>query len=212
MRRAAARTSTGERAAFLGLAYLLALALSGHAATVPQMVLTAVLLDWLHLVAMAVWIGGMAAIALLLVPAHGGAHELLGAAGSLLAGGLPGAADRRGDGHVQRPGAHLRPGCTSSATLYGRLLLIKLAPDRRRIMAFSASHVFVTRPRLRASPGSAYEPRGPAYARDSRWRRLRLEPVLGALVLLCVALMGQVAPERLGLRRHGGADRRRSGQ
>ncbi|HVA92247.1 MAG TPA: copper resistance protein CopC [Chloroflexota bacterium] len=56
-------------AGVLGLASLLALALSGHAASVPQLLVTSVLLDWLHLLTTAVWIGGMAAIAVALLPA-----------------------------------------------------------------------------------------------------------------------------------------------
>ncbi len=52
----------------LGLAYLLAITCSGHTAAVPQLVVTSTLLDWLHLLAVAVWVGGMAAIALALLP------------------------------------------------------------------------------------------------------------------------------------------------
>jgi hypothetical protein len=72
------------------------------------------------------------------------------------------------------------------------LLLIKLALIAV-IMALSASHVFVTRPRLRRQDlGSLSRVTARAYA--SLATRLRIEPVLGVLILLCVALMGQVAP------------------
>jgi hypothetical protein len=72
------------------------------------------------------------------------------------------------------------------------LLLIKLALIAA-IMALSASHVFVTRPRLRAQVLEPHS-RGTGRAYASLAARLRLEPALGGLVLLCVALMGQVAP------------------
>ncbi|MGH2390677.1 MAG: FixH family protein, partial [Chloroflexota bacterium] len=56
------------------------------------------------------------------------------------------------------------------------------------------SHVFVTRPRLRAMAGDqALDARAEALL-TSLILRLRIEPLLGALILLCVALMGQVAP------------------
>ncbi|HVC81699.1 MAG TPA: beta-propeller fold lactonase family protein, partial [Chloroflexota bacterium] len=74
---------------------------------------------------------------------------------------------------------------------YGRFLLIKLVLIGE-IMALSASHVFLTRPRLRAAAVAGEEGDADAYA--SLVLRLRVEPLIGALILLCVALMGQVAP------------------
>jgi copper transport protein len=182
---------TGRALATLGLAYLLALALSGHAASLPHLALTAVALDWLHLLAMAVWVGGMAAIALLLLPARERRPELL----DLLDRFSPAAylallaAAATGMFNAQVRIASLQ---ALAGTLYGRLLLAKLALIAA-IMALSASHVFLTRPRLRAQPLGPLG-RAPARAYASLAARLRLEPVLGALVLLCVALMGQVAP------------------
>jgi copper transport protein len=179
----------------LGLAYLAALALSGHAATVPRMTLTAVLLDWLHLIAMSVWVGGMAAIALLLVPASGSRCELLdlldrfspAAYVALIAA----AASGMFNAQVRLSGLAMLTG-----TLYGQLLLIKLAVIAV-LMAISASHVFITRPRLRRALAGGQEPHHDLAglpASGSLAARLRLEPALGALLLLCVALMGQVAP------------------
>jgi copper transport protein len=188
------RPLTSRVLLLLGLAYLGALALSGHAATVPHMTLTAVVLDWLHLVAMTVWIGGMAAIALLLVPARGGRGDLLDlldrfspaayvAVGALAATGLFNAQTR------------LSGPALLTSTLYGQLLLIKLALVAV-LMAVSATHVFWTRPRLRRALSGAAQPPGPALTRGfaSLAARLRFEPALGALLLLCVALMQQVAP------------------
>ena len=178
----------------LGLAYLAALALSGHAATVPRMTVTAVVLDWLHLLAMVVWIGGMAAIALLLLPAQGCRCELLDlldrysppAYGALLTAAATGMFSAQ----VRLSGLD-----TLTGTLYGRLLLLKLALIAV-LMAVSASHVFITRPRLRRVLMPGGEPLAPGVARAVRTlaARLRLEPALGSLVLLCVAVMGQVAP------------------
>ncbi len=190
----------GWTAAALGLAYLLALAFSGHAASVQQMVATSVLLDWLHLIAMAVWVGGMAAIALALLPAL---H-------ALAAGDRAGSALRRAFLHLLdrfSPAAYIAVAAAAvtgmfnaqvhlgsfdqlAGTLYGRFLLVKLALIGV-IVLLSASHVFVTRPRLRGLPADS-----PAAERGyaSLALRLRIEPALGALILLCVALMGQTAP------------------
>jgi uncharacterized membrane protein len=177
--------------ALLGLAYLLALALSGHAGAVQHLALTSVLLDWLHLIAMAVWVGGMAAIALVLVPLHQRGRELL----ELLDRFSPAAylalltAAATGMFNAQVRIASLE---ALTGSLYGQLLLIKLVLIVA-IMALSASHVFITRPRLRAA---AQEPLSQSMLRAyaALAVRLRIEPVLGAMILLCVALMGQVAP------------------
>jgi copper transport protein len=182
---------TGRVLAALGLAYLLALALSGHAGALPHLTLTAVGLDWLHLIAMAVWVGGMAAIALVLVPVGARGAELLdlldrfspAAYLALVAAAMTGMFNAQ----VRLAGLDALTG-----TLYGRVLLLKLALIAA-IMALSASHVFVTRPRLRAAlPGPVGHTSARAYG--SLVARLRVEPALGALILLCVAVMGQVAP------------------
>ena len=182
---------TGRVLAALGLAYLLALALSGHASALPHMALTAVALDWLHLIAMAVWVGGMAAIALTLVPVPERRTELLDLLDRFSPAAyialVAAAATGMFNAQVRLTGLDALAG-----TLYGRVLLAKLALIAA-IVALSASHVFVTRPRLRAMlPDPAGHTAVRAYA--SLAARLRVEPVLGALILLCVALMGQVAP------------------
>lgn len=188
----------------LGLAYLLALALSGHAAALPQLVLTSVLLDWLHLLANAVWIGGMGAIALVLVPAllrtgTQGPHALAQGRAAFLAlldrfspAAYIALATAAATGMFNAQ-VHLSALDQLIDTAYGRFLLIKLALIVE-IMALSASHVFLTRPQLRR----AQAPAGDAATLDAGFGsligRLRIEPLLGALILLCVALMGQAAP------------------
>jgi len=182
---------TGRALGALGLAYLLALALSGHAAAVPHMQMTSVLLDWLHLIASSIWIGGMTAIALALLPARDRGRELLdlldrfspAAYLALIAAACTGMFNAQ---------VRIDSLATLTGTLYGRVLLIKLALIGA-LMLLSASHVFGTRPRLRAlSPEAAGRTVARTYA--SLERRLRLEPVLGIFILLCVAVMGQVAP------------------
>ena len=207
-RRPAARLPLGSvtthALTLLGLTYLLALALSGHAGAVPHLTLTAVLLDWLHLIASAVWIGGMLAIALCLVPA-------------LLAGTAPwrpvpslqldflALLDRFSPAAYMALIAAAFTGMfnaqiridsltTLTGTNYGHLLLIKLALIGV-IMALSASHVFGVRPRLHAHIRRSAEPAMTTLPRGFSLllTTLRVEPALGVLILLCVALMGQVA-------------------
>ncbi|HXT35512.1 MAG TPA: CopD family protein [Chloroflexota bacterium] len=188
----------------LGLGYLLALAYSGHAAAVSQLIATSVLLDWLHLLANTVWVGGMAAIALALVPAlHGQARQDARSSSAARAEFLlvldrfsPAAflalatAAITGMFNAQ---VHLSSFGELTGTAYGRFLLIKLALIAE-IIILSASHVFVGRPRLRRlGGGQLLSPQAESIF-ASLIPRLRVEPLLGALILLCVALMGQVAP------------------
>jgi YVTN family beta-propeller protein len=189
---------------FLGLLYLLEIALSGHAAAVSQLLFTSVLLDWLHLIASAVWIGGMGAIALALIPAllrpaTTTPNELYGRRQSfltLLDRYSPAAyiavatAAVTGMFNAQ---VHLSSLSELFNSTYGRFLVIKIACIGE-LMFLSASHVFFARPKLRAMPlaltGTPQAEEG--YA--SLVARLRVEPLIGLLILLCVALMGQVAP------------------
>lgn len=190
---------TAWAATVCALAYLLALALSGHAAAVPELVVTSVVLDWLHLVATAVWIGGMAAIALLLVPpllrapsgdaaqpdARVETLDLLdryspAAFLALIAAGATGMFNAQ---------VHLGSLGQLIDTAYGRFLLIKLALIAE-VALLSASHVFISRPLLRRQQNPVAVQEG--YA--SLAVRLRVEPLVGMLILLCVALMGQVSP------------------
>jgi YVTN family beta-propeller protein len=189
----------------LGMAYLLEIALSGHAAAVSQMVFTSVLLDWMHLLASAVWIGGMGAIALALIPAF--QHATAGSASdrhgqrlaflALLDHYSPAAyiavvtAAVTGMFNAQ---VHLNAFSELYTTAYGRFLLIKLACIGE-LLLLSASHVFLTRPRLRAMPPTLAGTPQAEEGYASLIARLRVEPLIGLLILLCVALMGQVALE-----------------
>ncbi len=187
----------------LALLYLLALALSGHAAAVPRMVLTAVLLDWLHLLANSLWIGGMAAIALALLPAlraslarsNGDGNDarlaflvLLDRYSPLALIAVP-TAMVTGIFNAQ---VHLDSLDEFFNSEYGRFLIVKLVLIAI-IVTISASHVFRTRPRLKAVLAGRREGALTPGIR-SLILRLSIEPILGAGILLCVSLMGQVAP------------------
>ena len=191
-------------AALCGLGYLLAIALSGHAATVSQLLFTSIILDWLHLLANTVWIGGMSAIALSLVTAvvrysEQDARRWLGECGAfltLLNRFSPAAflalvvAAVSGMFNAQ---VHLSSLSQLFDSAYGRFLLIKLGLIAELIL-LSASHVFFTRPRLRALISRRDTGSGTLDAYQGLIVRLRIEPLVGALLLLCVSLMGQVAP------------------
>ena len=190
-------------AGVLGGLYLAGIAMSGHADAVMQMVATSVLLDWLHLLANTLWVGGMASIALALIPAFRVALR-----------------ESRGDGNDSRLAflvilsrySPVALAAVTTATItgmfnaqvhlnsldaflnsqYGRFLLVKMALIGLLVFV-SASHVLISRPRLAAilidrrtgSLSSGF---------TSLTLRLSVEPLLGAGILLCVALMGQVAP------------------
>ncbi len=161
------------------------------------------LLDWLHLLANAVWVGGMAAIALALIPAllrysaRGPRYALVGREEFLIlldryspAAFI--AVATAGFTGMFNAQVHLSSFDQLINTTYGRFLLIKLFLIAE-IMLLSASHVFVTRPRLRALAGSQALGVRADDLFSSLLSRLRIEPLIGTLILLCVALMGQVA-------------------
>jgi copper transport protein len=190
-------------AGVLALVYLLALALSGHAAAVPTLLFTAVLLDWLHLLANSLWIGGMTAIALALIPAlrarlargNGDGNDSRLAFLVLLDGYSPLAliavptAMVTGIFNAQ---IHLDSLDQFFNSEYGRFLIAKLVLIAL-IVAISASHVLGTRPRLKAVMAGKREGTVTS-GLSSLALRLAIEPILGMGILLCVALMGQVAP------------------
>ncbi len=190
-------------AGLLGSLYLVGVAMSGHADAVMQMVATSVLLDWLHLLANSLWVGGMAAIALALVPAfHAAVKESTGNGNDsrlaflvILSRYSPVAlaavptAMVTGTFNAQ---VHLDSHDAFFNSQYGRFLIAKLVLVGL-LLTISASHVLVTRPHLMAT--LADRRTGSLTAGfASLTRRLAIEPLLGAGILLCVALMGEVAP------------------
>ncbi len=203
----------------LGLALLIALTLSGHAAAVSKnVVLLAVLSDWLHLLAASLWIGGMLYIAttylpvIMRVPLQERIRSLLAVLprySPLAFAGViimtitgPFNATTRMDSFAQL-----------LATTYGRVLIVKVLLVAG-LLATSAYHVFILRPRL-AKDYKKYRAREEAPAvvvgngnvatlskqgvstiersveRQGRKliNTLRWEPLLGVVVLLCTGLL-----------------------
>lgn len=193
----AVRRMPSAVAPLVGLA-LLAIALSGHANSAEPRVL-AVTTDWLHLAAGAVWLGGIAQIASLWLPAMRRGGRSLGQ--TAIQTVLP------RFGRIALP-AFLLVSTTGLAnalielggpqalweTGYGRVLAAKIAVVGA-IALLSYGHAFRLRPRLLAA---APEARAPLERRH--WRLLGSEPLLGALVVgLAAGLVAfPVPPSQLG--------------
>jgi copper transport protein len=187
--------------------YMLLVALSGHAANISPLWLSAGV-DWLHLICTAAWVGGIAVLAFAVMPARRGLRPELRApailplldrfspvayvaVATLALSGLYNAT------------SHLHQPAMVAQTIYGHLLLLKSALVGV-LMAMSASHVRWLRPliaRAQQSLGLRSFNADPARALAtvheglaSLAGRLRVEAVVGALVLLATALMGQTLP------------------
>jgi copper transport protein len=175
-----------------------AVALSGHAnAASPQGV--AVVNDWVHLTATALWLGGIALIVAVLGPAmrRGARPERLAVARHVL--------PRFGRVALPAFTVVVVTGLVSAVielghlqalweTGYGRVLMVKVA-----LVAFIAAasylHALRLRPRLLAAnphPDNGLEHR--------HWRLLRTEPLLGVGVVTAVALLVDfpLPPRQLG--------------
>lgn len=164
-----------------------AVAASGHAASATPRV-AAIAIDWLHLLAAAAWLGGIALIVVTWGPAlrrGGGEGRLavvrqvlpvfgrlaLPAFGLVVATGLVSAVVQLG-----------RPAALWS-TAYGQVLLAKMALVAL-IATLSYVHAFRLRPRLlgaKAHPSPGGERR--------HWRLLGAQPLVGAGVVLAVAAL-----------------------
>jgi copper transport protein len=166
---------------------LLTVALSGHANSADPRVL-AVLTDWVHLVAAAVWIGGIAQLAAAWLPGISrvgsalrlavirdvlspfGRVALVAFAVVVLSGSLNALIEL---GHPQE--------LWQSA--YGRVLAVKIALVAA-IAAASYAHALRLRPRLVAA-----NPHPPGRLEGRHWRLLGGEPWLGLAVLLAAAAL-----------------------
>lgn len=191
------RRRPGLAAALAALA-LGAVAASGHASSADPR-LPSVLMDWVHLVAGAVWLGGIALIV-------------------LVWGGTLRAGDRRARlaiarhvlpafGDVALP-AFVLVALTGLAALlvqlgspsdlwrtgYGAVLAVKIALVSL-IAGASWWHARRLRPRLLAADGA-----GRARTERRHWRLLRAEPILGLAVVAAVALLATfpLPPRQLG--------------
>jgi len=190
-----ARPRTSAALAVLGLG---AVAASGHASSASPR-LPSVLNDWLHLVSAGVWLGGIALLVAVWVPALRGAEqparlaiarEVLPVFGRVA---LPAFALVTTTGLVSllTQLGHLQ---ALWQTDYGRVLAVKIALVGG-IAALSAGHALRLRPRLLAA-----DPHPPRRLERRHWRLLRAEPMVGLGVVAAVALLVSfpLPPRQLG--------------
>jgi len=185
-------------AAVAALVALAAVALSGHAnAASPRGV--AVAADWVHLVATAVWLGGIAVIVIVWWPAlrQGAQAERLAIARRVL--------PRFGQVALPAFAVLVVTGLVSAIvelghlpalweTDYGRVLAIKVALVAL-IAAASGMHALRLRPRLLRT-----NPHPDERLERRHWRLLRAEPLLGVGVVVAVAVLVAfpLPPRQLG--------------
>lgn len=146
-------STLGRMEALLGGGLLVAFALSGHAAAVPQAELGfALTVDILHLLGSAAWIGGLFYISIVLIPSL--RRLSLSQRARVLALGLPefsalaavAALALAATGSLSAT-VHISSPLQMLTTAYGRILAIKI--ELFLVMAvMSAYHAFVLRPRL----------------------------------------------------------------
>ncbi len=138
----------------LGLALFIAIAMSSHAAAVSSgNVVVAVIVDWLHLVAAAFWVGGMLYIATSYLPIL--KSRLLAERARSLVSLLPyyspwaivGVAIMAVTGPISAT-VHLTSWDQLLSTAYGRALVVKILLVGGLLLT-SAVHVLLLRPRLR---------------------------------------------------------------
>jgi copper transport protein len=172
---------------------LLTLSMSSHAAATPGAAI-AVLLDWLHIVAMVAWLGGLIPLAFASAsawrtPSRGPAPAALIRRFTWLAAACVATLTLTG---VYSYILHIDRLDLLAATTYGRALLIKLGLFGA-LLLLGGLNMLVLAPRLRAP--------------DSRFAgmfkgTLRAELVAGALLLLAVGAMTSVAPSKTAWEAH----------
>jgi copper transport protein len=183
---AVARRLAKAAAGFTALAFL-SIALSGHANSADPRAL-AILTDWTHLLAAAVWIGGIAQIAFTWLPHVG--RSSLATRRALIQSVLP------RFGRLALPAFLLVVSTGFSNALielghvealwetgYGRVLAVKMALVGL-IAAASYTHALRLRPRLLAA-----NPHPPERRERRHWRLLASEPWLGAAVVGAAAVL-----------------------
>lgn len=203
----------------LGVGYLLTIGLISHGAASPLWTPFTVAMDWLHLLATAVWVGGLVGLALTLPalrsPGGGGRPLLLlpleivsrfsnialASVGVLAATGLYSAWLHVGSFDALLP------------TAYGRTLTVKLALVAG-LVALGASNFLWVRPRLAAPvPGeAAATERAGAVVLRHFGRAVRLEVLLAAATLLAVAVLTGFVPAREALAQARGPKRVQTAQ
>jgi copper transport protein len=162
----------------LSLALVSGLSLSGHQATEPNATPLSELADWLHLVAASVWVGGLAMLALFVWPLAPALRRRAFLGFARLAVGLVAVMVLAG---AYLAFQRLPEPSDLWETLYGRLLLMKLAIVALAL-AWGAVHHFVVRPRLEAGEEPDVHP------------SLVGEVIVAFSILLAAAILTNVAP------------------
>ncbi|HEY8599042.1 MAG TPA: copper resistance protein CopC [Thermomicrobiales bacterium] len=181
-----------------GVASALLTAIGGHAATTAPVPLS-IAVDWVHLLAAGLWIGGLLTLVLVLpglLRALSDVERLATLAGvvprfSTLALGCVQALALTG---FYQTWVHVDGPTTLGATLYGRTLLVKLLlliP----LAALAAVSRLVFLPRLRAAT-AAHVAGETALPTRRYWRALWGEAALGIVVLAVVGLLTALPPAR----------------
>jgi copper transport protein len=198
----------------LGAVLLIAISLSSHASAVnSSIVVFAVLMDWLHLLAAALWVGGMMYIAttylpvLTRKPVAERAKSLITLLPYFSPLALTGIVIMAATGPFSAA-IRLSSWDQFLTTAYGRVLTVKILLVIA-LMVTSAIHVLLIRPRLRkeyfkfnyAMEGVSFNQAQQVKLREGRLTRLtrrlmtilRWEPLLGVGVITCVGLMNVFA-------------------
>ncbi len=198
----------------LGSLLFIAITMSSHASAVSSnIVVYAVLLDWLHLFAAALWVGGMLYIATTYLPVlqrrtiTERAYSLITLLPYFSPLAITGVIIMAVTGPFSAT-IHLGSWQALFGTAYGRALIVKISLVGA-LMLTSAIHMGYLRPRLRkeykkytyALSGVTFNQAHQVKMREGRLvnqtRRLsgilRWEPLLGVAVILCVGLMNVFA-------------------
>jgi putative copper export protein/methionine-rich copper-binding protein CopC len=183
-RGAASRSPVRSPQLVLAAGYLTLLAFSGHARLAPGAPLSGPLLDVIHLLAGAAWLGGIVLLGLALHPGPGDDADVALLAGRFSPVALTAAATLAVTG-VFATEAQVPTASDLSGTIYGRLLLAKLVLVAV-LVAMSAHVGFRLRPALfRAGRGTPDAARLAARLTAG----LRLEAPVAVGIIACVALM-----------------------
>ncbi len=198
----------------LGGLLFIAISMSSHASAVsPSLVFYAVVADWLHLAAAAMWVGGMMYIATIYLPTL--KHQSLVERVHSLITTLPAYSPLAITGVILMAvtgpfsaAVHLNSVMQLVDTAYGRALVVKIILVGALLLT-SAFHVLVLRPRLAkeyrkynyAVKSVRFHQAQQVKLREDRLAQrsnrlttvLRWEPLIGVAVLVCVGLMNVFA-------------------
>ncbi len=171
-------------ASLLTAAALMTISLQSHSAALPgDRAFPAIVNDWLHLLAMAAWLGGLPGLALLLRAGWGRPGWAAALIPRFTWVALPAVALLALTGFISSL-LNVRTVEALLSTTHGRSLVAKLALFAG-LLALGAANLFLLSPRLRRREDSAARGLG---------RTVRVEIILGLAVLAAVGLMTAVAP------------------